>query len=799
MSKVYISDDPQLERFVLQWHPTKNGIQTPDNTQKGSGRTIWWQCSNYPDHEWTAMPLARISQSQGCPYCSNRRVLNGFNDLATLNPTLMLDWHPTKNTEFTPFTVAPSANKKAWWLGKDCGHEWEATINSRNSGNKCPYCSNRKILSGFNDLVSDTRYTKVVTEWHPTRNLELTPSTVAPASNKKVWWQCSDGHEWETSITNRTMRGSNCPVCAKKKPKVSLITVADSSFGHEWSDQNEKTAKQMTLGSNKIGIWVCAINAQHVWKATISNRARGSGCRICSNQEIMAGINDLASSLNHQYLVQEWHPNNQLKPTEVGIGTDITVKWKCVFGHEWNANIYSRSTLNHGCPECLGRTKQGETRFKVSDYPALASQWHAQNDLTPEKVSFRSAKIIIWQCSKESNHVWSATPASRSLDGNDCPVCAGRLVLSGVNDLASIPENAKLVVQWHPDNIVQPTEVTAGSNLLVKWLCDKDAKHVWTTTVSSRTRKDASGCPNCALARSSSKGEEEVFAILTLLGVDPIANVTNVIRSRELDIYIPSKKFAIEFNGLYWHSEAIRPDKMYHANKNATCIAKGVYLYSVWEDDWSKRRDIVIRGLAHRLGATDKLPLVLPHIPSYWYEKIGGRKTTISMLSTVEARDFLETHHIQGFTAGKYYLGLRDMENRLRATLVLSTTNKTGELRIDRYATAGTVVGGFTKLLAYAERNFPVESWLTFADLAISDGSLYENNGFVLDKVLAVDYSYLSKSQRVHKFNYRVQRFKKDRELLYQDGMTEKELADLNNLYRIWDFGKNRYIKIVNK
>lgn len=795
MSKTYIADEPSLTHLVNQWHPTKNSPLTPQNTQRGSGRSILWVCSDDARHEWTATPLARSSQNQGCPFCAGKRVLAGYNDLATVNPELAAQWHPTKNNEFTAQEVSASSNKKAWWKCIN-DHEWEATINSRNTGNKCPYCSNRKVLAGFNDLA--TIKPDIATEWHPTKNSELKPSIISPTSNKKVWWICSEKHEWEAIIANRTAKGSGCPICYKNGISKKHKTVSENpKLLQEWSALNSKKASEVTLGSNFRAQWVCSKNAQHVWEAPVVNRSRGSGCLVCSNRKIITGINDLASSENFQHLVKEWHPANILKPSEVGIGTDVVVQWKCSYGHEWYANIYNRTVKNQSCPECLGRTKQGETRLKVSDYPALVSSWHSSNTLKPQDVSFQSSKKVYWVCPKNDKHVWHASPVSRSVYGGGCPVCAGRLIIKGVNDLASKTAYTHLVNQWHPDNDIYPDEVSLGSNIPIKWKCDKDGNHVWMANVYTRTKKDASGCPRCALARSTSKGEEEVFAVLTLLGVNPVANVTNAIRNRELDIYVPDKKFAVEFNGLYWHSEAIRPDKMYHANKQAACVAQGIQMFNVWEDDWVKRRNIVIRGLAHRLGATDKLPLVIPEIPSYWHEKIGARSTAVVSLNTAQAREFLDTHHIQGFTSGKYYLGLQDKQERLRAVLVLSTTANVGELRIDRYATAGTVAGGFTKLLAYAERNLPVNSWLTFADLAISDGGLYEAHGFVLDKVLDVDYSYLVRGERVHKFNYRLQRFEKDPELFFQEGLTERELADLNNLYRIWDFGKNRYVKSV--
>jgi hypothetical protein len=132
--------------------------------------------------------------------------------LQTLNPQLSSEWHLTKNGVLTPFDFVPASNKKVWWLGK-CGHEWETVISSRNKGVGCPYCAGKKVLCGYNDLK--TINPQLAEQWHPTKNGQLKPSDVTRSSNKKVWWMCSQGHEWGATVNKRSA-GRNCPYCAKK-------------------------------------------------------------------------------------------------------------------------------------------------------------------------------------------------------------------------------------------------------------------------------------------------------------------------------------------------------------------------------------------------------------------------------------------------------------------------------------------------------------------------------------------------------------------------------------------------------
>jgi len=797
MDKKYISDDPKLQQYVDEWHPTKNESLTPQNTMKGSGRTIWWQCLEHDNHVWDATPLARIVQKQGCPFCSGNRILAGFNDLATTNPELAQQWHPTLNTEFTSEEVSAFSMKKAFWIcpvGED--HIWEASIQSRHKGNSCPYCGNRKVLAGFNDLGSSKEYAHIVKEWHPKNILKV--SEVSVAANKKVWWLCEEGHEWEAIIANRTKKGSGCPACKKGSAKKFLQTVAESKLFSEYHEDNPKSAEEITLGTNFPVKWKCKINPEHIWEVSVANRMSGSGCPVCLGRKIIAGINDLASSEEHAHLVEQWHPDNILTPMEVGVGTDVNIKWKCEEGHVWMALIYSRTTNGHGCPECLGRTAWTQERKVVADYPELLSQWHVTNVLDPQKITFRSKQEAVWQCPKNDKHIWTASVVSRSLDGSDCPVCAGRVIVPGVNDLASSVIFAPIANQWHPDNDFSPTEVTPGSNRKAKWQCDKKTSHVWEAVIYARVHATVQrGCPHCAAESQSSLGERELLAVLEKFGFNPDTSVRQLLVGRELDLYLPEKKFAIEFNGLYWHSDSVRPDPLYHSKKLASCTAKGITLFNVWEDDWKYKRSIVIRDLAVRLNVLDKLHEVLPHESKTWAETVGASELTAMKLTKKDVWQFLDTHHIQGATPGELYLGFKDAKNNLRAAMVVSKTNVDGTYRISRYASEGVITNGFAELVKYAEEALQVKNWVILSDLSSSDDSLYVENGFVLDGTVEPDYSYVSRGKRVNKTNYRLSRFRDDRDLLYVDGLGEKALADMNGILRIWDFGKNRYVKEV--
>jgi len=265
-------------------------------------------------------------------------------------------------------------------------------------------------------------------------------------------------------------------------------------------------------------------------------------------------------------------------------------------------------------------------------------------------------------------------------------------------------------------------------------------------------------------------------------GLVVVRNNRTLIAPKELDIYLPEHNVAIEFNGLYWHSEKFK-DKNYHYDKYLACKNKGIRLIQIWEDDWDHKESVVKNMILHKLGLSSS-------------ERVFARKTEIDTSpSKQEVICLLNNHHIQGSVPVSHSYGLR-REGVLVAVLCMKrVSGESVEWDLVRYATAANVVGGFSRLLK-AFRKDNAGSIKTFADLTISDGGLYEQSGFILSEVLEPDYSYISLGydHRQHKFNYRKERFKARDDLIFRDGLTERELAELNGLLRVYDAGKFKYV-----
>ncbi len=264
------------QELAKEWNYEKNGSLRPEHVVLNSGKKVWWKCEQ--GHEWQAR-IADRNSGKGCPYCSNKKVLNGYNDLQTVNPSLANEWNYEKNNVLTPADVTPNSDKKVWWKCSK-GHEWQATIGSRSSGNGCPYCSGRFAVKGKNDLqaINPT----LAKEWDYEKNNGLKPADTTPNSHKKVWWKCEQGHEWQAAISDRN-RGRGCPYCSNKKVLLGYNDLATTNpeIATEWHpDRNGDLLPTMvSSGSHKKVWWKCKYG--HEWQSTVEKRKAGTGCPIC--------------------------------------------------------------------------------------------------------------------------------------------------------------------------------------------------------------------------------------------------------------------------------------------------------------------------------------------------------------------------------------------------------------------------------------------------------------------------------------------------------------------------------------
>lgn len=305
------------------------------------------------------------------------------------------------------------------------------------------------------------------------------PSTVTYGSELKKEWICQLGHIWTISPNGRTSKGgTNCPYCANQKLLVGFNDLK-STHPELAAQASGWDPERVVAGSNKKFQWKC--NIGHLWESAVNSRSKaGTGCPVCSNKSVLKGFNDLATT--NPLLASQAHGWDPATFTE---GSGKSREWKCEFGHIWVAEIGVRSAQNEGCPFCSNqKILIGYNDFKTT-HPILALE---ADGWDPTKFNAGSLKRVSWIC--PLGHKYKSVIRDRGRRNTNCPVCAGRNLLVGFNDLAtSNPELAKEAFEWNPETI------GAGTHKKLKWKCSEG--HIWLASVANRNGNQR-GCPTCS-------------------------------------------------------------------------------------------------------------------------------------------------------------------------------------------------------------------------------------------------------------------------------------------------------------
>ena len=332
--------------LAKEWNYEKNEGLTPDMFVSNSGISVWWKCDN--GHEWKAS-INKRNSNQNCPYCSNHRVITGYNDFASNNPYLMKEWDYEKNKSIDPYKVSSGSPKKVWWKC-DNGHEWKTSIQKRNDGSNCPYCQNKLVKKGYNDIF--TLFPNLEFEWDYEKNKSIDPYKVSSGSPKKVWWKCNNGHIYNLEIF-RKCKGVLCPYCTNKRilSGYNDLKTLFPEIAKEWNYEKNKPVlpENISSNSNRKFWWKC--DKGHEWLASPINRKKHN-CPYCCNQKIMFGFNDLFSL--RPDIIEEWdyESNKHLDPKNIGIGSSKKANWICKkCGFKWQSEIRNK-VKGIRCPSC---------------------------------------------------------------------------------------------------------------------------------------------------------------------------------------------------------------------------------------------------------------------------------------------------------------------------------------------------------------------------------------------------------------------------------------------------------------
>ena len=310
-------------------------------------------------------------------------------------------------------------------------------------------------------------------------------------------------------------------------------------------------------------------------------------------------------------------------------------------------------------------------------------------------------------------------------------------------------------------------------------------KHLYKVSWDNWNSKK-SRCPKCALHGISEAELNLHNYISSIYNGTIIFNDRSFFGGKELDIVLPDIKVAIEYNGLYWHSEEMGKDKNYHINKLNECVQKGYKLITIFEDEWLSLNSICKSRLCS---------IIRPKEMNILY----ARNCIIKEITATEARLFCTTNHIQGYGAGASIKLGAFYEGLLVAIMTFSKPSfvkgykqdKKDIYELHRFCTFLNyrIIGIASKLLAYFERNYKCTTLFSYADRRWSSGNLYTTLGFEYKYNTKPNYWYFKDStHRIYRYN-----LKKPKH--YLGSLTEKQLRLAQGYKIIWDCGSFYFIK----
>lgn len=571
------------------------------------------------------------------------------------------------------------------------------------------------------------------------------------------------GSEYEATPDN-FLRGRRCPVCSMQRVS-SCRTISQ-----EEAEKKTKEASPNTEligeynGSKRNSTFKCLV-CGNVWETRASNVFSGHGCPICGKRK-----SDDAKRMTNEEFVEKMKKihGDSIECLEKYKGANnIKLRFKCnVCGKEWEAtplNILKR----RGCPSCRYVKSGLKHRLSKEDVINRIKDVAPETELISEITTTKDKALF--RCTSCGNE-WE-TDLGNVLAGKQCPVCA---INKRKEKLTFTDEQFKERLDKEKEGKITPLETYTNAITHMKFQCE-ECGAIWSSTPDN-ILNGKRGCPECA--KHVSNKEKEVRDFIESLGFTPEYNVRDVIPPKELDIYIPEKKMAIEFNGNYWHGDNQKP-KDYHYKKSQECEEKGIRLIHVFEYEWDneRQRPILENIIKHALGITEGV--------------IYARKCKIEERESASMRDFFDKNNIQGFRGGQKAICLvYDGEVVMSYIVGKCFFHKSPSYEIIRGATklGYTVVGGASKLWKYI-----INKWNDLPILYYIDYNYF--NGSSMSSLKGLKFVKTTLSFK----NYWVKHWKtgeeniiKNREPMYHKQVMKAQAENLG--WPIYNAGTKTYI-----
>lgn len=414
--------------LASEWNWELNETLTPADVRPHSQRKVWWlgKCG----HKWDAIIDSRAS-GRGCPYCAGKKLLTGFNDLATVDPGIAKEWHPIKNGDLKPTDVLAGSHDKVWWLG-ECGHSWYAQIKNRVAAHTgCSECYKSRQVS-FSEKAVFFYVSKVFEDAEQNAHVDddafgrLELDIWIPSISTAIEY---DGYYWHNLNHERDARKDK----ACRENGIRLIRIRENLC----DDYDGCSAEIIKLDSanetTSLARGIVALMHDLVGAGAFDFDIDIDDDRVAIMSLVKSDFVDRSLAETHPEVAAQWHPdlNGDLTPMMFTRGSKYKAWWICPAGHDpYQTSICTR-TRGCGCPACKAdsiradKLKPKPGHSLAERFPDIAREWHPtkNGNLTPENVSYGSRTYMIWWICPNGHDDYQMLPNGRT-SGHGCPECA---------------------------------------------------------------------------------------------------------------------------------------------------------------------------------------------------------------------------------------------------------------------------------------------------------------------------------------------------------------------------------------
>ena len=629
-------------------------------------------------------------------------------------------------------------------------------------------------------------YPEIAKLWHPTKNGAKTPNDVSSKSSSYAWWICPETKEaYRRQIYSQTTRQSPSPFVLNKEVSTGyndILTKCPVAKKYWDYDKNETNPSNILFNSPEKAWWKnpkTGHSVQREINATVKNLL-GKGKKRIKNDDgdFFSSPKEPLSKTQKELVKTMWdYSKNTISPEEITEGSRKAVWWKCPqYNYSYQRQVFNQVKSGITSPLMTASKTVAGINDLNTTHPEIAKNWHPSNLKSPTEVTAKSEYLAIWY-DPEHNDTYERTVIQQVKSEGRSPIGHGGTAKQGNNIARHYPHIAALLHPTKNGNIT--AEDIAPKSKTTYWWFDKETGQSFRRTPNDMVMR--SSLPPCA---SSSAAETEIIkAVLSNYTKDIIHHDRLALgNGKELDIHMPEDRFAIEYNGVYWHSDKWL-DSDYHKNKYIVAGSNNINLLMVWSDDYTRNKEIVIDTIFHKLNLSKK-------------PRVFARNTEIAFLSFDEAEEFCSRYQVSRFEKNfDICIGLVDCVTK--ETVAISTWKKEKlSLTMNNCCTSNHVVGGLGKMVKCAERHAKdncIDKLIAYADLSQCYKGSFEKVGFKYESFIEPTFMYQRGDKRFSEKEVDYKFFKENNRLIYDKSLSLEELVVVNNLYKVWDCGKIKY------